>query len=57
MQYRPPFDDVFREEFRQRLNAAPSVDLPEVKLAMRPGFEVAVLADDSARERMLGALA
>lgn len=57
MQYRPPFDDVaVREELRQRLNAIPGVDLPAVKLAMRPGFEVALLADDLASERLLQAL-
>jgi alkylated DNA nucleotide flippase Atl1 len=58
MQYRPPFDDVaVREQFRQRLNAVPGVNLPAVKLAMRPGFELAVLDDDKAQERLLEALA
>jgi hypothetical protein len=57
MQYHPPFDDVaVREEFRQRLNAVPGVDLPEVKLAMRPGFELSVLADEVAQERPFEAL-
>ncbi len=58
MQYRPPFDDVaLREELRQRLNAVPGVDLPAVKLAMRPGFEVALLVDEQSQERLLEALA
>ncbi|MDP9434063.1 MAG: hypothetical protein M3P93_02215, partial [Actinomycetota bacterium] len=46
-----------REEFRQRLNAVLGVDLPAVKLAMRPGFEVALLVDEQSQERLLEALA
>lgn len=58
MQYRPPFDDVaVREEFRQRLNAVRGVDLPAVKLSMRPGFEAALLVDEQAQESLLEALA
>ena len=58
MQCRPPFDDVARrEELRQRLNAVPGVDLPAVKLAMLPGFEVALLVDEQSQERLLEALA
>jgi uncharacterized protein with ParB-like and HNH nuclease domain/alkylated DNA nucleotide flippase Atl1 len=58
MQYRPPFDDVaLREELRQRLNAVPGVDLPAVKLAMRPGFDVALLVDEQSQERLVEALA
>lgn len=57
MQYRPPFDDIaVREEFRQRLNAVPGVDLPAVKLAMRPGFDVSLLAPFAARTSVLEAL-
>jgi len=58
MQYRPPFDDMaLREEFRQRLSAIPGVDLPAVKVTMRPGFKVALLVDEQSRERLLAALA
>jgi hypothetical protein len=58
LQYRPPFDDVaLRDEFRQRLNAVPGVELPAVKLALRPGFDVSVLADDDKRTTLLEALA
>ena len=57
MQYRPPFDDVaLREDFRQLLNAVPGVDLPAVKLTMRPGFEVALLVEEESQERLLEAL-
>ena len=58
MQYRPPFDDVaVREEFRQRLNAVPEVELPAVKLAMRPGFDMTLLVQEKSRDRLLEALA
>jgi len=57
LQYRPPFDDVaVREEFRQRLNAMPGADMPAVKLALRPGFDVALLVDDKVREALRDAL-
>jgi protein-tyrosine-phosphatase len=57
MQYRPPFDDVaVREEFRQLLNVLPGVDLPAVKLGMRPGFDLAVLVADESQKRLLDAL-
>lgn len=57
MQYRPPFDDgAVREEFRQRLNAVPGVDLPAVKLSLRPGFDVTVLAEEHSRAALLEAL-
>jgi hypothetical protein len=54
---RPPFDDVeLREEFRRRLNQVPGVDLPAAKIELRPGFDLAVLADASGRELLLSQL-
>ena len=51
---RPPFDDVtLREELRQRLNQLPGVDIAAAKIALRPGFPLAVLADTDAREALL----
>lgn len=51
---RPPFDDVtLREELRQRLNQLPGVDIAAAKIALRPGFSLAVLADADAREALL----
>ena len=44
---RPPFDDVeSRRELLKRLNEIPGVDLPEDALGRRPGFALAVLADE-----------
>jgi alkylated DNA nucleotide flippase Atl1 len=57
MSARPPFDDVqLREEFRQKLNKIPGVDLPSSKLELRPGFPLSVLADEEARNLFLDAL-
>jgi alkylated DNA nucleotide flippase Atl1 len=43
-----PFSDpAMREELRRRFNAAPSIEIPESKVAVRPGFPLAVLADES----------
>ena len=57
MSIRPPFDDVqLREEFRQRLNKIPGVDLPSSKLELRPGFPLSVLSDEEARSLFLDAL-
>ncbi|MFD0782428.1 DUF262 domain-containing protein [Micromonospora azadirachtae] len=43
---RAPFDDVtLREQFRQRLNQLPGVNIAAAKLALRPGFPLTVLAD------------
>lgn len=54
MSVRPPFDDVqLREEFRQKLNKIPGVDLPSSKLELRPGFPLSVLADEEARNLFL----
>ncbi|SCL50736.1 GmrSD restriction endonuclease domain-containing protein [Micromonospora chersina] len=51
---RPPFDDItIREELRQRLNQLPGVDIAAAKIALRPGFPLAVLADADAREALL----
>ncbi len=55
---RPPFHSLeLREELRQRLNRLPGVDLPAAKLELRPGFDLAVLADPAARDELLVALA
>ena len=54
---RPPFDDVeLREEFRRRLNQVAGIDLPAAKIELRPGFDLAVLAEASGRERLLAQL-
>ncbi|MFI6823314.1 DUF262 domain-containing protein [Micromonospora sp. NPDC050187] len=51
---RTPFDDVtLREELRQRLNQLPGVEIAAAKLALRPGFPLAVLADADARDALL----
>lgn len=51
---RPPFDDLtMRDAFRRRLNAIPGIDLPEGKLSMRPGFDLALLAQESVREALV----
>ena len=54
---RRPFDEEqLREEFRQLCNRTPGVDLPAVKIGLRPSFPLSVLADDEARERLQDAL-
>jgi hypothetical protein len=51
---RPPFDDLeLREEFRQRLNQVPGVDLPAAKIELRPGFDLSVLAEATGRESLI----
>ncbi|MDG4788186.1 DUF262 domain-containing protein [Micromonospora sp. WMMD1102] len=46
---RMPFDDLaLREEFRQRLNNVPGVEIAAAKLALRPGFPLKVLVDPDA---------
>jgi alkylated DNA nucleotide flippase Atl1 len=51
---RPPYDDLeLREEFRQRLNQVPGVDLPAAKIELRPGFDLSVLAEASGRESLI----
>ncbi len=43
---RPPFDSVeLREDLRKRLNQLADVDLAAAKIELRPGFDLAVLAD------------
>lgn len=43
---RPPFDDpAMREELRQRLNAAPGVDIPVAKLELYPSIKNTLLAN------------
>jgi hypothetical protein len=57
MSIRQPFDDMqLREEFRQRLNKIPGVDLPPSKLELRPGFPLEVLSEEEARNLFLDAL-
>jgi alkylated DNA nucleotide flippase Atl1 len=54
---RPPFDDIqLREEFRERLNKTPGVDLPASKIELRPTFPLTILADLQARELFTAAL-
>jgi alkylated DNA nucleotide flippase Atl1 len=54
---RPPFDDLeLREEFRRRLNQVPGVDLPAAKIELRPGFDLAVLAETTGREPLVAEL-
>jgi hypothetical protein len=54
---RPPFDDeALREEFRQRCNQAPGIDIPRAKLQLRPSFSLSILAEEAARERVYDAL-
>ncbi|WBB90683.1 DUF262 domain-containing protein [Verrucosispora sp. WMMC514] len=55
---RSPFDDIaLREEFRQRLNQLPGVNIAAAKLALRPGFTLEVLAHTTAREALIEHLA
>lgn len=54
---RPPFDDIqLRQEFRERLNKIPGVDLPAAKLELRPGFQLEVLAKEEARNLFIDSL-
>jgi alkylated DNA nucleotide flippase Atl1 len=54
---RAPFDDLeLRAEFRQRLNQVPGIDLPAAKIELRPGFDLAVLAEGSGRELFIAHL-
>lgn len=51
------FDDVaMREELRQRLNAAPGLDLAAAKIELRPGFPVKTLVDPTTRAVVLETL-
>ncbi|MCK6211561.1 DUF262 domain-containing protein [Georgenia sp. EYE_87] len=54
---RPPFDELGnRRELAKRLNAVEGVELPEGKLAMRPGFTLDVLGTTNLRQRVIEAL-
>jgi hypothetical protein len=54
---RAPFDDLgLREEFRRRMNQVPGVDLPAAKIELRPGFDLAVLAEAQGRELLVAQL-
>jgi alkylated DNA nucleotide flippase Atl1 len=54
---RSPFDDVqLRQEFRDRLNKIPGVNLPDSKLDLRPGFPMELLADEGSRNAFIDAL-
>jgi alkylated DNA nucleotide flippase Atl1 len=57
MAIRAPFDDVqLRQEFRERLNKIPGIDLPAAKLELRPGFPLEIFADEEARSLFIDAL-
>jgi alkylated DNA nucleotide flippase Atl1 len=48
---RPPFDNpALREEFRQLCNTIGEVEIPEVKIDLRPSFTMAELADPTSLE-------
>jgi alkylated DNA nucleotide flippase Atl1 len=45
---RPPFDNpALREEFRQKCNTIGDVEIPEVKIDLRPSFNMEELADST----------
>ncbi len=49
LRYKVPFDaESVRNDFRERLNAAPGVDIPVAKLSVRPSVPLAVFADPGA---------
>jgi alkylated DNA nucleotide flippase Atl1 len=55
---RPPFDDYeVREEFRERLNRAPGVDISVSRLRSRPPIAIEVAGDEAARDALEEALA
>ena len=55
---RPPFDDIaIREEFRERLNRAPGVEISASRLNSRPPIAIEVLGDEAARREIDDALA
>ncbi|WP_329084827.1 hypothetical protein [Streptosporangium sp. NBC_01469] len=54
---RNPFDDVaVREELRERLNAAPEVEIPLAKLDLYPSFRVTSLVAPSVWDVVAGCL-
>jgi len=55
---RPPFDDVaVREEFRERLNRAPGVEISSSRLSSRPSILIEIAGDEVARQEIDDALA
>lgn len=57
LRVRPPFDEVaLREEFRQRLNRISGVSIASAKIELRPGFQLAVLADPVAYDAVVEVL-
>lgn len=55
---RAPFGDIaLRKEFMRRLNEAEGVELPDVKINLRPGFPLRVLSSATARASIEEALA
>jgi hypothetical protein len=55
---RAPFDDpALREELRQRLNGITGIDLPGVKIELRPSFPLDVLATPDAQDALADQLA
>jgi alkylated DNA nucleotide flippase Atl1 len=57
MSQRAPFDDItVRDEFRQRLNQAPGVDIPEAKLSLYPSFPLRALTNAETYDRVVDAL-
>jgi alkylated DNA nucleotide flippase Atl1 len=58
MATRPPFDDVgLRHEFRERLNDIDGIDLRPSRIELRPGFSLSILADGTACDAVIDALA
>lgn len=54
---RPPFDQpALREELRRRLNTVIGINLPAVKLDMRPGFALDVLGNPNDRTSIIDTL-
>jgi len=54
---RPPFDDrALREELRQKLNTVDGIDLPAVKIELRPSFPLGVLAATDAQSSLADCL-
>lgn len=57
LRVRPPFDDIaLRQEFRNRLNAVPGIELPDNRIDKRPSFPLEVLTDEAARAGVVEAL-
>ena len=55
---RAPFGDIaLRKEFMHRLNEAEGVDLPDVKINLRPGFPLRLLSNAASRASIEEALA